>query len=313
MSRIITLASGQLGPIARDEGRQSVVRRLLDMMRQAHGMGAQVIVFPELALTTFFPRWYFEDEAELDSFYETEMPSEATRPLFEESEKLGMGFYLGYAELEGPPGARKRFNTAILVDRGRIIGKYRKIHLPGHADFRPQYPFQHLEKAYFDVGDLGFGAWEAFGGVAGMCICNDRRWPETYRMLGLQGAEMIFLGYNTPTHIPWEPIYDHLTSFHNHLSMQAGAYQNSAFVVGTAKGGVEEGSDLLASSCIIAPSGEIIALATTRDDEVIAARCDLDLSRHNKEHMFNFAQHRQIGHYGLITSTAGSVAPRQPL
>lgn len=313
MSRIVTLASGQLGPIARDESRQSVVARLLELMREAKSMGARAIVFPELALTSFFPRWYFEDQADIDAFYEREMPNPATRPLFEASEELGMGFYLGYAEIEGGNGQAHHYNTSILVERGRIVGKYRKVHLPGHADHRPDAPFQHLEKRYFDVGNLGFGAWHAFDGIAGMCICNDRRWPETYRVLGLQGAEMIFLGYNTPTHIPWEPIYDHLSDFHNHLSMQAGAYQNSAFVVGTAKAGVEEGCDLLGGSCIIAPSGEIIALATTRDDEVVVARCDLDLSRHNKEHMFNFAQHRQIDQYRLITETAGAVEPRRPL
>ena len=49
---------------------------------------------------------------------------------------------------------------------GRILGKYRKVHLPGHADDRPQDPFQHLEKRYFEVGDLGFGVWRAFGGFS---------------------------------------------------------------------------------------------------------------------------------------------------
>ena len=78
-----------------------------------------------------------------------------------------------------------------------------------------------------------------------MCICNDRRWPETYRVMGLQSVELVLLGYNTPTHIPWEPVYDHLTAFHNHLSMQAGAYQNSTWVVGVAKAGIEEGCDLI--------------------------------------------------------------------
>jgi predicted amidohydrolase len=138
-----------------------------------------------------------------------------------------------------------------------------------------------------------------------MCICNDRRWPETYRVLALQGAEVVLLGYNTPTHIPWEPVYDHLSAFHNHLSMQASAYQNSMYVVGVAKAGLEEGCDLLAGSCIVAPSGEIIALATTAEDEVITARCDLDICAYNRKAMFNFAEHRQIQHYGLITEIAG--------
>ena len=69
-----------------------------------------------------------------------------------------------------------------------------------------------------------------------MCICNDRRWPETYRVLGLRGAEMILLGYNTPACHPEHPELDRLAHFHNQLSMQAGAYQNGCWVVGVAKG-----------------------------------------------------------------------------
>ena len=97
------------------------------------------------------------------------------------------------------------------------------------------------------------------------------------------------------------PVYDHLTYFHNHLCMQSGAYQNSTWVVGIAKAGNEEGCELLAGSCIVAPSGEIVALASTKTDEVFTAKCDLDISRFNKETLFNFAQHRRIEHYGLIT------------
>ena len=57
----------------------------------------------------------------------------------------------------------------------------------------------NLEKRYFLPGDLGFPVYRIMGGVLGMCICNDRRWPETYRVMGLQGVEMIILGYNTPS------------------------------------------------------------------------------------------------------------------
>src|SRR5207245_1129193 len=133
-----------------------------------------------------------------------------------------LGFCLGYAERTHEAGAGHRYNTSILVDQsGRLVGKYRKIHLPGHAAHEPWRPFQHLEKRYFEVGDLGFGVWRAFGGLIGMCICNDRRWPETYRVMGLQGVEMILLGYNTPVHNPPAPEHDHLADFHNRLVMQA--------------------------------------------------------------------------------------------
>src|SRR5919198_622708 len=118
----------------------------------------------------------------------------------------GLGFYVGYAELT-PEG--RRFNTAILVGPdGAIVGKYRKIHLPGHADHKPKAAFQHLEKKYFEVGDLGFRVWRYLGTFTGMLICNDRRWPEAFRVLALQGAEIVALGFNTPSenlHYPEPP------------------------------------------------------------------------------------------------------------
>ncbi len=311
MTRVITVGAAQLGPIGRRESRRLVVERLLDLLGQAQGRGCDLVVFPELALTTFFPRWWMEDQAEIDAFFEREMPGPETRPLFDGAARLGMGFCLGYAELtqEGG-GARRRYNTSILVDRGgRLVGKYRKIHLPGHAEHEPWRPFQHLEKRYFDVGDLGFPVWHALGGVLGMCICNDRRWPETYRVMALQGVEMILLGYNTPAHNPPAPEHDALGPFHNHLVMQAGAYQNATWVVGVAKCGREEGCDLIGQSAIIAPSGEIVAQAATLGDELVTARCDLDLTRSYKDTVFNFARHRRPEHYRLIVDRAGAEPP----
>lgn len=303
MSRVLTIAAAQMGPIARSETRASAVARLIAMLKEAKARGADFVVFPELALTTFFPRWWLEDEAELDEFYETEMPNEATHPLFDEAARLGLGFYLGYAEVAAGNGVTKRFNTSIIVDRsGKIVEKYRKIHLPGHADHQPWRPFQHLEKKYFEPGDLGFPVVEAMGAKMGMCICNDRRWPETYRVMGLAGAELIMLGYNTPQHYPQAPEHDHLNHFHNHLVMQSGAYQNGCFVVGTAKCGVEEGCMLIGQSCIIAPTGEIMAMATTLEDEVIVATCDLDRCKEIRENIFNFDLHRRPECYAAITA-----------
>ncbi|MFY0989514.1 N-carbamoyl-D-amino-acid hydrolase [Halomonas sp. C05BenzN] len=303
MSRKLIIGAAQLGPITRHETRTQAVERMVALMHQAHGRGADLVVFPELALTTFFPRWYFEDQAEVDAFFEREMPGPETRPLFDTARELGIGFYLGYAELALENGQPHHFNTSILVDAsGRIVGKYRKVHLPGHTQHEPWRPFQHLEKRYFEPGDRGFGAWQAFGGTMGMALCNDRRWPETYRMLALQGVELMMLGYNTPIHYPPVPEHDHLQGFHNHLCMQAGAYQNGMWVVGVAKAGREEGCELLGQSCIIAPTGEIVAMAASQEDELITHECDLDRTREIREHIFNFALHRRPETYGLITS-----------
>jgi hypothetical protein len=310
IARIVTVGAAQLGPIARHETRSQVVKRLLALLAEAHGRGCDLVVFPELALTTFFPRWWMEDQSEIDAFFERELPGPETRPLFDEARRLGIGFCLGYAELAVDGGRTRRFNTSVLVDRaGAIIGKYRKIHLPGHAGHEPSRAFQHLEKRYFDVGDLGWPVWRAFGGLVGMCICNDRRWPETYRVMGLQGVEMILLGYNTPAHNPPAPEHDALGLFHNHLVMQAGAYQNGTWVVGVAKCGKEEGCDMIGQSAIIAPSGEIVAMCAGLGDELITARCDLDATRSYKETVFDFARHRRPEHYRLIVERAGAEPP----
>jgi predicted amidohydrolase len=310
MSRIVNTAAAQMGPISRNETRARTVGRLIAMLREANGRGAKLVVFTEMALTTFFPRWVIEDEAELDSFFEKEMPGPETAALFEEARKLGVGFYLGYAELAREGNQKRRFNTSILVDwNGAIVGKYRKVHLPGHSEPQPNRKHQHLEKRYFEPGDFGFRVWRAFGGVMGMCICNDRRWPETYRVMGLQGVEMIMLGYNTPYDHTGHADIDSLTQFHNHLSMQAGAYQNSTWVVGTAKCGVEEGSNMVGQSVIVAPSGEIVAMAVSLEDEVITARCDLDLGKRYRETIFDFARHREPAAYKLIVERKGATPP----
>lgn len=310
MSRFVHVAAAQLGPIQRSDSRRDVVARLLAHLHHAHEMGCHLVVFPELALTTFFPRWYMEDPEELNAFYEREMPGPETRILFETAARLGIGFYLGYAELVVEGGVERRYNTAILVGRdGRIAGKYRKVHLPGHDQHEPWRAFQHLEKRYFEPGD-DFGVWQAFGAVMGMALCNDRRWSETYRVMGLQGAEMILLGYNTPVHNPPAPEHDDLSMFHNHLVMQAGAYQNGTWVVGVAKAGKEEGCEMIGGTCIIAPSGEIVAACSTKADELAIARCDLDLCQSYKATTFNFDRHRRPEAYGRITSQRGATPPQ---
>ncbi len=303
--RNLNVAAAQLGPVQQADDRKSVVSRLLDLLRQAHGKKAELVVFPELALTTFFPRWFVDDITKADHWYETEMPSTVTKPLFDEAKKLGIGFCLGYAELTN---SGERFNTQILVERdGRVVAKYRKVHIPGHEQHEPDRPFQHAERYYFTPSNEGFGVWPAFNGRIGMMICNDRRWPESYRVMGLQGVEMILCGYNTPLHYVPDPSQDALQGFHNALVMQSGAYQNGTFVVGVAKGGVEEGVDSLADSSIIAPSGEILAKTATNGDEVITAVCDLDWCNNYKNTLFDFNKYRRPEVYGRITNQRGSV------
>jgi predicted amidohydrolase len=308
MARIVTVAAAQLGPIQKAEGRESVVARMIVLMKQASAMGATFIVYPELALTTFFPRWYHEDRAEADRWFEATMPGPATQPLFDRARALGMAMSFGYAELT-PDG--HHFNTSILVDKaGTIAGKYRKVHLPGHVEFDTERAHQHLEKRYFEPGDLGFPVWSFEGGLVGMAICNDRRWPETYRVMGLQGVEMVVLGFNTPSvnsQRAGEGIADRL--FHHRLSCQAGAYQNATWVVAVAKAGTEDGHHCMGGTLIVDPNGRIVGEIDHEADGILVHACDLDDTKFGKDTIFDFKRHRRVEHYGLITERVGVGAP----
>jgi predicted amidohydrolase len=313
MARIVTVAAAQLGPIQRAEPRSVAIERMIRLLERAHARGVQVVVFPELALTTFFPRHYFEDRSEADSWFETAMPSNETAPLFEAARRYGISFHLGYAE-RTPDG--HHYNTAILVNpAGEIMLKYRKVHLPGHAEYDPQRTVQHLEKRYFEVGDLGFPVVRApLGGVpvnAGLMICNDRRWPEAWRVMGLQSVELVMLGYNTPSLNQDNKGFEahHLRVMHSHLTIQAGAYQNSTYAVATAKAGVEDGNELFGHSIIVNPQGEILAQATSWDDELVTADCDMDRCELGRTTIFAFDKHRRPEAYSRIVDQVGAVAP----
>jgi N-carbamoyl-D-amino-acid hydrolase len=305
--RTLGLAVAQMGAINLADSRESVVQRMIEMMRDAKGRGAEIVIFPELALTTFFPRYWMDESEAIAKYFESAMPNAAVQPLFDTARELSVGFYLGYAELTPDD---HRYNTSILVDRsGRIVGKYRKIHLPGHADHKPQAPFQHLEKKYFEVGDLGFRVFDSMGIRFGMCICNDRRWPETYRVMALQSAEIVVLGYNTPSvNIHWnEPV--HLRTTTHLLVLQASAYQNGIWVAAAAKCGSEDGHHMIGNSVVVAPTGEIVARTLTEEDEVICVNADLGIGELFRQHVFDFARHRRPEHYKLIVERTGAGDP----
>jgi predicted amidohydrolase len=120
---------------------------------------------------------------------------------------------------------------------------------------------------------------------------------------------MALVGYNTPLHDPPVPEHDHLQAFHNHICLQAGAYQNGMWIVAVAKAGREEGCDLLGQSSIVAPTGEIVAMAGTLGDELVVARCDLDRTCELRGHVFDFALHREPRAYGPIVEQKGIVPP----
>ena len=315
MVRVLRAAAAQMGPTQKADSREHTLGRMLELLEAAAARGATLVAFPELAFTTFFPRWFIEGAA-LDHYFERGMPNPAVQPLFDRARALRIGFYVGYAELTSDG---RRFNGSILVDRdGEILGRYRKVHLPGSVEPRTGARYQQLEKRYFEYGNLGFPAFRAGPdcghAIMGMMICNDRRWPESWRVLGLQGVELVCIGYNSAAYDPNGGVTEDaaLRTFHSKLVTQANAYMNATWAISVAKAGNEDGSGLIGGSCIVDPNGQIVAEAQTLADEVIVADLDLDLCRQGKDKMFNFAAHRRPEQYTVITERAGVIEPAAP-
>ena len=312
MPRTLRIAAAQMGPTQKAEPRATTLARMVTLLEQAAAQGAQLVVFPELAFTTFFPRWLL-DGAELESYYEMAMPNPQVQPLFDRARELGVGFYVGYAE-KTPEGLH--YNSAITVGPdGTVLGKYRKVHLPGSVEPREGARFQQLEKRYFEYGDLGFPAFRGAESwhrpVMGMLICNDRRWPEAWRVYGLQDVELMVMGYNSAAYDPNGGTTEDagLRTFHSTMAAQANAYMNATWAVSVAKAGDEDGSGLIGGSCIVSPNGVVVAQAQTLADEVVVAEIDLDAVRQGKDKMFHFASHRRPEHYRRITEQVGTQAP----
>ncbi|CAK3784654.1 N-carbamoyl-D-amino acid hydrolase [Lecanosticta acicola] len=325
MSRKLTLAAAQMGATHLTSSRSETLQRMLKLLQEAASQDAHILLFPEIAFTTFFPRHLINDQTELDSFFEQGdiTTSPQTAPLFQKARELNIDIVVGFAEL--CPN-NDRFNSCIYyhAQSGSILSKYRKIHLPG--DFEP-FPdpeaTNQLEKRYFKPGDLGFEAFRVpdLEGepIVGMLICNDRRWPEAWRCLGLQGVQVVFCGYNTagyapelwgsdPSQTPEAAEEDAL--FQHKLVMQSNSYMNSTFSVCAARCGFDDGRyNLIAGSCIIDPNGRIVAEAKTKEDEIVVAEVDLDRCEPGKKRTFDFERHRRVEHYSRITERTGVVEP----
>ncbi|KAF2729163.1 carbon-nitrogen hydrolase [Polyplosphaeria fusca] len=331
MTRTIRLAAAQVGAVNLVDARAKTLDRLVRLLEDAASKGAQAVLFPECAFTTFFPRHFIADAAELEAFFEHGdiTTADNTRALFDKAKELGVDISVGFAEATE---SGEHYNTCVYyhAKTGSLLSKYRKVHLPG--DYEP-YPdaeaTNQLEKRYFKPGDYGFDAFrvpdladatrERGEPIFGMMICNDRRWAEAWRLLGLQGVEVVFCGYNTTGYAPhlWgtnlqqdpqEAAANAL--FHHKLVMQAHSYTNACFSVSAARCGWDDGKwNLIAGSTIVGPDGKIMAESQTDGDEIVIADCDLDMCRSGKTRTFDFARHRRVEHYSRLISQPGVVEP----
>lgn len=287
MSRKLRVAAAQLAGISKDETREHVVERHIALLEEAARRNVDLVAYGETTLTPFFSRWIIDEthrwSSKVDAYFEPSMPNSSVQALFNRAKELCIGFALGYAEREGD----KHYNSYILVEKnGRIVGKYRKSHIPGRIDNILTGALKG-ERRYFLDGNTGFQVWPAFGGTVGLMICADRRHPESFRVLGLQGAELILVPYCTGPY-GWKGTAgpsDRLIEYHNQLCLQSGAYYSGLWVIGIAHGGGEDEVDYLTQSMIVSPDGEIVARSYTLDDELVATTIDLDVKKEKRRHL----------------------------
>lgn len=222
------MAAAQLGPVTSlSTPRAETLARMIRLLQEAAEKEIRLVVFPELAFTTFFPGYIINDPAEAAKFFEPASPSDPyaiinspnAKPLIDKANELGIDISFGYGEhWTDADGKQFNYNTAVYYSakQRQCIAKYRKVHLPGRyePDLRPGVT-QQLEKRYFTPGDLGFQAFRVDGllgntvkaedttspaevegqgdPILGMLICNDRRWAEGWRCYGLQGIELLLV------------------------------------------------------------------------------------------------------------------------
>ena len=255
--RSLRIAGAQMGPTQRADTRAQTLARMLALLDRAADAGARLVVFPELAFTTFFPRW-LPDRAELDAFFETAMPGPQTAALFERARARGIALWVGYAE-RTPQG--QRFNAAILTapDGARCCTTARST-FPARSSRAPARASSSSRSGISRMATRAF-PWcarpRSAAPSSARMICNDRRWPEAWRVLGLGGVELVLLGYNSAAYDPngGEGEDAALRTFHSQLVVQANAYMNATWAVAVAKAGEEDGAGLIGGSCIVDPNG----------------------------------------------------------
>ena len=264
-------------------------------VRKAKRRGAQIVCLPEL-----FRSQYFCQAEDHDNFALAEsIPGPTTRVLGRLAAELKIGLIASLFERRT---AGLYHNTSVVFDaRGRMVGKYRKMHIPDD----PLY----YEKFYFTPGDLGFRAWRCGPARVGTLVCWDQWYPEAARLTALAGAEILFY----PTAIGWHPSEKRTDGSAQHEAWEtvqrAHAIANGVFVAVPNRVGHESpvggpGLEFWGQSFVVDPAGQVIARARADREEVLVVRCDLDAIETARTH-WPFLRDRRIDAYAGLTERFG--------
>lgn len=233
--------------------------RIVTGMRSASEQGVQILGFPECALTPFFA---VENSSSFDRYF-VSAESSVVQSICDTSKELGLSLILPVAESHNG----SFYNSAFFVDEGKIVGRYRKTHIPG-AFF--DETLKNFEKVYFSPGDTGFPIVSMKGVKVGVQICYDRHFPEGYRSLALNGAELVFNVTAAGTYgKPWRAnTWEFL--------LRARALENNLFVFGINKHGPEYKQTYFGDSMLVSPlGGDVICRADNpAEDELMIADID---------------------------------------
>jgi len=262
MARELVVAAAQTGSVT-EPGERAIVDAAHAMLDEAGRRGVRLLCFGELFLAPFFPNRL---EADFGRYFMRE-DDPILAGLRDKARALGIATVLPFAER----AAAGYFNAALVTDeRGAVVGRYRKTHIPAYfPDERPGGTGS-FEKFYFTPGDA-LPVFDLAGTRLGVQICNDRLYPEGSRALALGGAEVVampicFSTYSDPAHRAsiWE------------VPLRARAYENGVFVLASNRVGVEGPRHHLGRSMVVDPRGTIVAEAGTQGPELLVASIDLD-------------------------------------
>src|SRR3984893_6007565 len=261
--------------------------RALDFIRDAAKKGAGIVCLPEL----FQSQYFCQTEEHKNFALAEEIPGKATIALGELARELHVVII---ASLFEKRSAGLYHNTAAIIDAdGKLLGKYRKMHIPDD-------PLYH-EKFYFAPGDLGFQAWQTAHGKIGVCVCWDQWYPEAARLTALRGAEIIFY----PTAIGWHPSEKKEFGKAQHSAWEtiqrSHAIANGCYVAAANRVGHEApaggaGIEFWGQSFICGPDGEIIAKGSVDREEIVSAEIEWARVNEHRTH-WPFLRDRRIDAY----------------
>ncbi len=270
------------GTVEADIIKRAMIEKALGYIERAAERGAQIVCLQELFYGPYFPaeqktHWYRLTE---------QIPNGPTTQLMmETARRLGIVMIVPIYEVEN---AGVYYNTAAVIDAdGRFLGKYRKSHLPHcHPGF--------WEKFYFRPGNLGYPVFDTAVGKVGVYLCYDRHFPEGARCLGLNGAEIVFNPSATVAG---------LSEYLWRLEQPAQAVANQYFLCAINRVGHEQPWDIgefYGQSYFCNPRGELYAVASRDQDEVLVADMDLDLIMEVRD-VWQFYRDRRPETYSPIT------------